>query len=247
VAGANTQQQQPVESPLSRGPQAISGDAVGEDQRRRLLAALPPAVAENGFDRTTVEDIVKLAQVRRNSFYEQFADKRECFAVAYEIAQERLLGVLTFQCYTRSGPAERVSAALKAGLQLLGAEPGLARLMIVEAPAAGEPIASRHHEWLDRYSRLLQLAAVGRPDLAKPRQALEPAIVGAIVSRIKQVVLAGETRDLPSLEQELTQLTLSFFGSLGSLPDAFSSSTQREGAESAQPQSPERSSVLEPA
>jgi AcrR family transcriptional regulator len=204
-------------------------------------------VAENSFDEMTVEHIIKLAQVRRSSFYEQFADKRECFALAHEIAQERLLGVLTFQCYTRSGPADRIGAALKAGLGLLGSEPGLARLMIVEAPAAGGQIARRHDEWLDRYGRLLQLAAVGRPDLTMPRPALEPAIVGAIVSRIKQMVLAGETRDLPCLCPELTQLTLSYFR-LPELPLAPPSpSSQREGVESAQPQSPERPSVLEPA
>ena len=242
ITRTNTPPQGPVEPPLPRGPHAISAAAVAADQRRRLLAALPRAVAENGFDAMTVEHIVKQAQVRRNSFYEQFADKRECFAAAYEIAQERLFGVLTFRCYTRSEPAERIGSALQAGLDLLGEEPGLARLIVVEAAAAGEPIAGRHYEWLDRYSRLLQLVAVGRPDVLRPRPALEPAIVGAIVSRIKQLVLAGETRELPSLQPELTQLTLSFFGLAEPLPEA-----QGEEAEPAQPQSPERPSVFEPA
>ncbi len=194
-----------------------------------------------------MEDIVRLAQVRRNSFYEQFADKRECFAMAYEIVQERLLGVLTFRCYTRSGPVERIGGALEAGLDLLAAEPDLAHLTIVEAPSAGGAIATRHHEWLDRYGRLLQLAVVGKPDATKPRPALEPAIVGAIVSRIKQVVLAGETSDLPRLQPELTKLSLSYFGLTEPSSAAFSVSGQRELAESAQPQSPERSTVLEAA
>jgi AcrR family transcriptional regulator len=213
------------------------------DQRQRLLAALPRAVAENSFAGTTVEQIVRLAQVRRNAFYEQFADKQECFAAAYEIAQERLLGVFTFQCYTRLGPAERISAALRAGLDLLAAEPGLARLIVLEAPTAGEAMSARHHAWLDRYSRMLRLAVVGSPDVAEPRPGLEPAIAGAVVSRVKQLVLAGETRKLPSLRPELTQLVLSFFGS----PEPLAVPAQGEGVEPAQPQSPERSSVLEPA
>ncbi len=213
------------------------------DQRRRLLAALPQAIAEKSFAGTTVEQIVRIAQVRRNAFYEQFADKQECFAVAYEIAQERLLGVLTFQCYTRLVPTERISAALGAGLDLLAAEPGLARLIVLEAPAAGEAMLARHQAWLDRYSRMLRLAVVGSPDVAEPSPALEPAIAGAVVSRVRQLVLAGETRKLPGLHPELTQLVLSFFGS----PDPLSMPGQGEGAESAQPQSPERSSVLEPA
>ena len=232
-----------AELPLPRGAFAISADAVAADQRRRMLEALPHAVAENGFEGTTVEHIVKLGQVRRNSFYEQFADKRDCFATAYEIAQERLLGVLTFQCYTRSGLADRVGAALGAGLELLAANPSLARLLVIEAPAAGEEIAVRHQQWLDRYGRLLQLAAVGSPDVAAPRPALENAILGAIVSRIKQLTLAGKTAQLPGLCPELVQLTLSYYGSPEPPPLV---SAAAEGAVSSQPQSPGRRGELEP-
>jgi AcrR family transcriptional regulator len=245
MAGASTPKNT-AEAQLPRGPYAISAAAVAADQRRRMLEALPGAVAANGFEATTVENIVTLGGVRRNSFYEQFTDKWDCFAAAYEIAQERLFGVLTFQCYTRAGLSGRVSAALGAGLDLLGANPSLARLIVIEAPAAGDEIAARHQEWLDRYSRLLRLAAVGSPDVAVPRPALEPAIVGAIISRVKQLILAGETEDLPDLCPELARLALSYYGS-PALPDPLPTSVPEEGVDSAQPQSPGRRKVLEPA
>ncbi len=236
--------QPPAGSPLPRGPYAISAGAVAADQRRRLLEALPHAVAENGFEATTVEHIVKLAQVRRNAFYEQFGDKGECFAAAYEIAQERLLGVLTFQCYTRTGLVDRVGSALNAGLETLASNPVLANLIVVEAPAAGAESAARHHDWLDRYGRMLRLAAIGSVDVAVPPAGLEPAVVGGIVSRVKQLVLAGEVRELPGICPELVSFALSFYGS----PEAFPASVQPDGVESAQPQSqsPGRRSVLEP-
>jgi AcrR family transcriptional regulator len=234
---------QPVISPLPRGPHAISAEAIAADQRRRLLAALPRVVAEHGFEGTTVEHIVKLAQVRRNSFYEQFSDKHECFAEAYEIAQERLLGVLTFHCYTRRGLESRIGSALEAGLGLLGADPVLAHLLVVEAPAAGDEVAARHHQWLDRYGRMLQLAAVDRPGVEKLSPALEPAVVGGLVSRVKQLVLAGEAAELPGLLPELLRFTLSFYGSP---EDGSPRAVHCRGAESAQPQSPERRSILEP-
>jgi hypothetical protein len=119
----------------------------------------------------------------------------------------------------------------------------LARLVVIEAPAAGEEIATRHQEWLDRYGRLLQLAAVGSPDVASPRPILERAILGAIVFRIKQLILAGETADLPSIGPELAQLTLSYYDSPGPPVRA---SAAAEGAGSSQPQSPGRRTVLEP-
>ncbi len=226
--------------PLPRGPYAIPAEAVAADQRRRLLDALPEAVAEGGFEGVTVDQIVKLAQVRRNAFYEQFRDKRDCFAAAYEIAQERLLGVLTFQCYTRADLADRVSSALSACLDLLASDPVLTRLVVIEAPAAGGEIAARHHHWLDRYGRMLHFAAIGNSDAIPPKAGVEPAIVGGIVSRIKQLALADETENLSGLCPELVQFALSFYGSFEAVGPV-------SAEESSQPQSPERASVLEPA
>lgn len=224
-----------------------SVDAVAEDQRRRLLEALPRAISENGFEAMTVEHIVKLAEVRRNSFYEQFENKLDCFSAAYEIAQEKLLGVLTFQCYTKVGSVDRIDAALGAGLELLGADPALARLIVIEAPAAGAELASRHHEWLDRYGRMLRFASVGGEGAPAPGPGVEPAVVGGIVSRIKQLLLADEGQGLPGLRPELLQFALSFYGSPVASTTPRARATRGAQGESPQPQSPERSTVLEPA
>jgi AcrR family transcriptional regulator len=233
--------------PLPRGPYAISADVVAADQRRRLLDALPLVVVENGFEGTTVDQIVKVAQVRRNSFYEQFTDKWDCFAAAYEIAQERLLGVLTYQCYSRAGLADRIGSALSAGLDLLAADPALTQLIIVEAPAAGNSIAVRHHRWMDRYARLLGFAAIGSPDVAKLPPAVEPAVVGGVVSQIKQQVLAGKTKGLSKLAPELVQFVLSFYGVRAGDPAVPIASQPGAQGESSQPQSPDLAPALEPA
>jgi TetR/AcrR family transcriptional regulator len=207
---------------------------------------MPDAVAENGFQATTVEDIVRLAQVRRNAFYEQFEDKHDCFAAVYEIAQERLLGVLTLRCYTHSGLEQRVGAAISAGLGFLEENPATARFLFVEAPAAGQEISVRHHEWLDRYGRLLRLATVGSPDVSSPRAGVEPAIVGAVVSRIKQRVLAGAAGELSGLAPELVQLVLGFYGKAEPPVELEPADDSPAGAVSVQPQSPDSPPVLEP-
>jgi AcrR family transcriptional regulator len=234
------------EARLPRGPYAISADVVAADQRRRLLEALPAVVAEHSFESATVDQIVKVAQVRRNSFYEQFADKRDCFFAAYEIAQERLFGVLTYQCYAGASLSERVSRSFEAGLNLLGADPAMTRLVIVEAPAAGEGIASRHHEWLDRYGRLLRFAAISSPEIDGPSAAVERAVVGAIVSRVKQVVLAGKAKELPTLRPELVQFVRSFYDPIDAAVFTVAQPRRNDQVEP-QPQSSERSPVLEPA
>lgn len=197
---------------LPRGPYAISHEVVAADQRRRLLEAVVPVVAKCGFEDATVDRIVKIAAVKRNAFYEQFDDKRACVAAAYEIAQERLLGAITFQCYAGSGSAARLSRSLDAALGLLAAEPDLATLVLVEAPAAGEDLARRHHEWLDRYGRMLRFAVLDEDRRAIPSPGVEPAIVGGAVAQIKRLVLAGEEKRIPELGPELTSFMLSFYG-----------------------------------
>jgi len=49
--------------------------------RERLLRALETAIAEDGYSRTTVSDIVRRARTSRRTFYEHF-DSREACSVA---------------------------------------------------------------------------------------------------------------------------------------------------------------------
>jgi AcrR family transcriptional regulator len=226
---------------LPRGPYAVAPEVVAADQRRRMLAAVPHVVAEHGVEGATIDQIVKIAAVRRNSFYEQFEDKRECIAAAYEIAQERLLGKVTYQCYAHSDPAERIRSALTAALELLADKPALARLVVLEAPCAGPELVERHHHWLDRYGRMLRFAAIGAPGVAMPNPAIESAIVGGVVSRIKELLLAGEAERIAELAPELTTFTLSFYALPEAPPSRF------VAREPVQPQSSDEDVVLVPA
>jgi AcrR family transcriptional regulator len=194
-----------------------------------MLAALPPLIAEHGFARTTVAQIVKAAKVRRNAFYEQFESKRDCFATAYELAQERLLGVFTFRCYTRAEPAERIEAALAAGLELLASEPAMARLL-VEAPAVGGEILTRHHEWLERYGRMIRLARIGADGGQRGNREIEAAIAGGIATQVGRLVLEGKAERLADLGPSMTAYALSFVASGDDFPPAQPQSSSSGGA-----------------
>jgi AcrR family transcriptional regulator len=210
---------------LPRGRHALAPEDVLRDQRERLIAAVPGVVAERGYEAMSVADIVKAAAVSRNAFYENFADKKECFAVAHDTGHERLFEVLAQPCKTGGTVEERVGASLTAGLAALAAEPDLARMLFVEAPAAGEKIALRYHEWLRRYGTLLRAAADGPPVGAKPEPEVEPVIVGGIASRIAGEILAGRARGLPELIAPIQEYVLAFYAV--SEPAAKTSSTAR--------------------
>src|SRR3954452_16563188 len=93
---------------LPRGRHALAPQEVRADQRRRLIAAVPQVVAEHGYEAMSVADIVRAAAVSRNAFYDNFADKQQCFAAAHEACQERLLALLEQPCDKGASVEERV-------------------------------------------------------------------------------------------------------------------------------------------
>lgn len=197
---------------LPRGRHALSPEEVLRDQRERLLAAVPGAIAEHGYETASVADVVRRAAVSRNAFYKNFTDKQDCVAQALEARHEQLFEILTAPCEEGASLEERVDASLEAGLAALAAEPEVARLLFVEAPAAGEGIALRYHEWLARYGTLLRAAAPDLPAELLPAPEVEQVIVGGIASRIaSELLVGGKGKKLRELKAPFLEYVLSFY------------------------------------
>lgn len=196
---------------LPRGRHALAPDEVLRDQRERLIAAVPGVVAKHGYEAMSVADIVKAAAVSRNAFYKNFSDKQDCFATAHDVGHERLFEVLVQSCEAEATIEERVERSLAAGLDALASEPDVARLLFVEAPSAGEEIALRYHEWLQRYGTLLRVAAPDMPPESIPAPEVEGVIVGGIASRVASEVLHGRAAKLRELTAPLVEYVLAFY------------------------------------
>jgi AcrR family transcriptional regulator len=198
---------------LPRGRHALAPEEVTADQRRRLIEAVPRVVAARGYEAMSVADIVRAAGVSRNAFYDNFGDKRECFAAAHEAGHERLLEVLEMPCQRRGYSAEeRVETALGGALHLLSGAPDLARLLFVEAPAAGREIALRYHEWLRRYGTLMRAAIPQAAEKSSLAVEIDQVIVGGIASRVASEVLQGRAAQLQALTPYLVEYILAFYG-----------------------------------
>src|SRR3954452_15441719 len=94
-----------------------------ETQRARMLEATARAVASKGYAKTTVADVVALAGVSRRTFYEDFADKEECFLATYEVAARSLVAAVG-AAVRESGQSdwhERVRVGLTVYTELLAA------------------------------------------------------------------------------------------------------------------------------
>ena len=103
-------------------------------------------MAEKGYVGTSVEDVLKRARVSRQSFYAIFSSKLDCFMTAFDVASELLLRHLEDAAGSAGDPVERFERAFGAYLDALAAEPGYARLFLVEVYAAGPEAVQRRAE-----------------------------------------------------------------------------------------------------
>src|ERR1700710_1715245 len=115
-------------------------------QRKRMIAATVAAFEEGGVTRLTVTDVIHRARVSRKTFYDVFKDAEDCFLDTFEDALHRAGQVARAAYAGEHSWRAGMRAAVTALLEMVEREPGLARMCVVDAPAAGERVLERHTE-----------------------------------------------------------------------------------------------------
>jgi AcrR family transcriptional regulator len=198
---------------LPRGRHAAPRPVVREAQRVRMLAAMVQAVAERGYGRVTVADVIERAGVSRKTFYEQFANKDDCFLAAYDATVDELL-VTIDDALDALAPdwlaAHR--AAVNAYLQALAAREEFARAFLIEVLGAGPEALSRRGAVQDRFAA--QLRNVHRrarqdiPEIPELPTYTFRAAVGAVTELVTAHVLEHGAETLPELADAVLDVQL---------------------------------------
>jgi AcrR family transcriptional regulator len=172
------------------------------------------AVAELGYGATSIADVISRAGVSRKTFYQQFAGKDECFAVAYGEEMDRLLEV-TLSAFEAEGPpwTRRLRGALTALCGALAGNPAVARLSFVEALEAGPATSERRREALRGLLPLFEAAPADAIEGLAFGDSLRMGRIGDLSEMIQQEIAAGAGATLPRLVPQLTYLmVLPFLG-----------------------------------
>jgi len=138
-------------------------------QRSRLLAAAIRAVDELGYSDTSVADITTRARVSRRTFYEQFADREACLAVALEDALGVIRGELTAVDLDGLLWREQVRVGLWTILSFFDREPVLARVCVVQALRGGPRVLERREAILACLATVVDGGREGRAGRSAPR------------------------------------------------------------------------------
>ena len=126
---------------LPSGRHGLPREVVVRSQRERMVEAMIGVVAEKGYTEATVADIISTAGVSRATFYEQFADKEDCFVAAYGTVMERMLTFVA-DGFSKDGSDDwvvQIRGGMGALLTFLAENPVAARVGIVEGFAARYP------------------------------------------------------------------------------------------------------------
>lgn len=191
---------------LPRGRHKLARRQVRHSQRERLTRAILDCVAEQGYARTTIADVVAAARVSRKAFYDLFEDKEACFLDACDEAATDMLESL----YAAASERSWLEALRKgAGVYLLWWQerPGFAAAYLNELPAAGRrALEQRDRQYLRFQAMFEGLAARARKEQPglRPLQPLAARLlVTAITEIVAQEVRAGRGERLTELEDDL--------------------------------------------
>jgi AcrR family transcriptional regulator len=201
VASNSTARPLPGGEPLSR-------EFIARHQQARIIAALAAEASERGYHAVTVTDVVRRAGIARNTFYDNFASKEECFLAAQRFATTKALE----RVVTAAGEIEdwpgRVRAGLAAFLEYIAQEPALARTCVVEALAAGPASVRCYEESLQSFVSLFKLGRDVSPYDEKLPATMEEAIIGGVFWIVYQRLAIGQLDELHDLLPEMLEFAL---------------------------------------
>jgi AcrR family transcriptional regulator len=192
---------------LPSGRHSLSREEVLASQRGRMLDAMAGATAEKGYVQTTVGDVVKRAGVSRETFYEHFSGKEDCFIAAFDAGVDEVLETMAASLREDAGDADpfaRLDRVLAMYLDALAAEPEFARTFLVEVYAAGPRAIERRATLQQRFvTAIAAIFGIGPGD--DDWFACE-ALVAATSSLVTARIGAGHPERLGELRAPMVDL-----------------------------------------
>lgn len=191
---------------LPRGRTSLDPVEATTHQRARLLRAVISAVADKGYQATTITDVVQRARVSRSVMYREFDGKLDCFLAAIEAGREVVTARIAEAVQEVSGGSLQtvLRAMSRAYLETCAREPDHTRAWVLELAVAGPEGIEARDSYLDGFAALLrEIDCQYGSGRARPPEHYV-ALVGGITELVGRQVRAGAEAALPQREDALT-------------------------------------------
>lgn len=194
--------------PLPRGTNALAPDAVARIQRQRLQAGMVTAVVANGYLDTTVADVTTAASIARNTFYDLYVGKEQCFLATWEALAAAAVDRLEDPRNFNGGPPTTVCDALGVPIAALARaaidHPDEAHVLLIDVLGLGADGPRRQRTLVRRFEQLLRRSL----DSVQGETTISPSALAVIAHGVLQVVQhrlrSGKVRQLRTLARDLT-------------------------------------------
>jgi AcrR family transcriptional regulator len=177
--------------------------------RERIMKAMLSAAGEVGYGNVSVQKVLDRAGSHRTQFYRHFDSATTCFQDAYAAEADRLCDALL--AAGRQGPGWRggLTAALEELASFAREQPDLARGLLIEVHAAGEPARVKRKEVFERLSRAIDRARRETESRHSPPPLTAVFIVHVIDAAMVDVISQGAPERFAP--EELTELVAIYF------------------------------------
>jgi AcrR family transcriptional regulator len=135
-----------------QGPEAARSRNTPAAQRESMLGAVLAISGELGYREASAERIAARSGHTVDQFYALFANREECFSIAYEEQAEILLARMLRAVAAAPRSRDGVRAALVELIEFVTGEPTLARALLAEVYVAAGTALARHEQNLKRLS-----------------------------------------------------------------------------------------------
>jgi AcrR family transcriptional regulator len=156
-----------------------------------------------GYDEIRIAHLTAQAKVSRQTFYELFEDKEDCFLVSYQEASREILGRIQRAVDSSDDWWEIPAQAMRALLDQLESDPEAAWLFFVESMAAGSRVRRHRNEVLSMFETLTAAFLDQAPKQGQTLDIPPVALVGAIRSLASAQLRADAADRLPHFVDDL--------------------------------------------
>ena len=161
--------------------------------RQRLLDALEASIAEDGYPRTTVADIVRRARTSRRTFYEHFESREACFVALLTEANAQQVTQISAAVDPHAPWRNQVRQAVEAWISSGESRSSLMLSWIRDVPSLGAAARRLQRDAMENFIEMVQ--ALGGTD------EFRAAGIGP-VSRPRIIMLLGGLRELTAITVE---------------------------------------------
>jgi AcrR family transcriptional regulator len=190
------------------GRERVSQEVLDSHQRERVIAAAIPVFAKRGYQSTTVDGLLAAGKIGVGNFYSLFEGKENCFLATFDSIVDSARVRISEAVKPADGWAEEALLGLRELLTIILADQRAARVVLIEAQAAGPEATRRYEAILDDATAWLRAgrSALSNADELPPT--FERSAIAGLAYYLQQCLFNGSAPEDEELFREISSVVL---------------------------------------